>query len=160
MWKPSSETYWRKSSTKPTRFKLKQVHKQFYSPLFFILFFQLEVFWLVGLLTWAHTLPRCAADTSRCTAADERSPPGKWPNTRSPFMFSSKVSNYEKFVLTRVSFHTQTRFLLTDLAHFLEVEFRQSVEPVGQLSEVEKLDLEPESQTDRKRWREWRFFID
>lgn len=33
------------------------------------------------------------------------------------------------------------------------------MEPVGQLSEVEKLDLEPESQTDRKRWREWRFIL-
>lgn len=41
--------------------------------------------------------------------------------------------------------------LLTDLAYFLEVELWQGMEPVGQLSEVEKLHLKPESeiQTDR-----------
>lgn len=33
--------------------------------------------------------------------------------------------------------------LLTDLAYFLEVELRQGMEPVGQLSEVEKFHLKP-----------------
>lgn len=36
--------------------------------------------------------------------------------------------------------------LLTDLAYFLEVELWQGMEPVGQLSEVEKLHLKPESE--------------
>ena len=42
---------------------------------------------------------------------------------------------------------------LTDLAYFLEVELRQGVEPVGQLSEVEKLHLKPgkEIQTESRR---------
>lgn len=52
--------------------------------------------------------------------------------------------------------HTHTAYLvtlfnssssqdfLTDLANFLEVEFWQGMQPVGQLSEVEKLHLKPE----------------
>lgn len=42
----------------------------------------------------------------------------------------------------------------THLAHFLEVELRKSMEPVGQLAQVEKLHLEPEQrQTDTQRER-------
>lgn len=40
--------------------------------------------------------------------------------------------------------------LLTDLAYFLEVELWQGMEPVGQLSEVEKLHLKPRN-TDRQK---------
>lgn len=39
--------------------------------------------------------------------------------------------------------YTRMIFVITDLAYFLEVELRQGVEPVGQLSEVEKLHLKP-----------------
>lgn len=41
--------------------------------------------------------------------------------------------------------------LLTDLAYFLEVELRQGMEPVRQLSEVEKLHLKPGKQEEGRR---------
>lgn len=40
----------------------------------------------------------------------------------------------------------------TDLADFLEVELWQGMEPVGKLSEVEKLHLKPGPDTHRQAW--------
>ncbi len=61
----------------------------------------------------------------------------------------SKSSN--SFALFHYRSNSQAGFqvLLTDLAYFLEVELWQGVEPVGQLSEVEKLHLKPGPETDR-----------
>lgn len=39
--------------------------------------------------------------------------------------------------------------LSTDLAYFLEVDLRQGVKPVGQLSEVKELHLKPATQRER-----------
>lgn len=48
--------------------------------------------------------------------------------------------------LVTLQYSSSSQGLLTDLAYFLEVELWQGVEPVGQLSEVEKLHLEPGSE--------------
>lgn len=120
------------------------------------------------MLTLTNRLQRCAADTGRCIAAGEKSPPEKTNNSLclqkvpsfqilEPFVLSHSHTHAEH---TQNNTHTHTsthtlRFqshsltppgsqgLLTDLAYFLEVELGQGVEPVGQLSEVEKLHLKP-----------------
>lgn len=120
------------------------------------------------MLTLINRLRRCAADTDRCTGADEKSPPGgnKKQTKKKPafickdtvtvsFVPSHSVScgtctRTHRAYLVTLQRSSSSQGLLTDLAYFLEVELWQGMEPVGQLSEVEKLHLKPESEsTDR-----------
>lgn len=55
-------------------------------------------------------------------------------------------ANTHKAFLVTLQYSSGSQGLLTDLAYFLEVELRQGMEPVGQLSEVEKLHLKPGSE--------------
>lgn len=52
---------------------------------------------------------------------------------------------YTAYLVTLLNCSSSQGFL-TDLAYFLEVEFWQGMQPVGQLSEVEKLHLKPGSE--------------
>lgn len=58
-----------------------------------------------------------------------------------PFTEHAKAETHRAYLFTR--HHSSSPQNVTDLAYFLEVELWQSMEPVGQLSEVEKLHLKP-----------------
>lgn len=115
-------------------------------------------------LTLTNRLRQCAAGTGRCTATDEESPPEKQTAFVCKGNFASK--SWKPIFVCHTHTHTvgtNTAYLVklqnsssshglpTDLAYFLEVELRHGMEPVSQLSEVEKLHLKPEPQTGGER---------
>lgn len=142
MWNPSSDTYWRKRSTKPRRLMLQQKQDGWFvtdSRTFHLLGYFIYVnvpsrsSCLCRTLTLINKVRRRAADTDRCTAAGGKALPEK-QNTLS---FLPRLWQIGHMRMMRRSAG------ITNLAYFLEVELWQGVEPVGQLSEVEKLHLKP-----------------
>lgn len=57
---------------------------------------------------------------------------------------SESLSAHRVYQVALKEFLQFPRASTTDLAYFLEVELRQSMEPVSQLSKVEELHLKPE----------------
>lgn len=84
-------------------------------------------------LTLINRARRHAADTDRCTAADGKAPPEK----------QNTLQLFASFLAEQVHVWWGSAVGITNLAYFLEVELWQGMEPVGQLSEVEKLHLKP-----------------
>lgn len=94
MWKPSSDTYCRKRSTRPTRLILDKKEERGVSkhkpksvsdrPFKF----SAPLYWT---LTLTNMLQRCAPDTDRCTGAGEKSPPEKTNKQKKNNLLFAKV---------------------------------------------------------------------